>query len=124
MFAGVLGFVGTLAFLGLTALLIVFLIKRYKNHGKPGSPAGFGMGHHHHPPMPPALQVLDERLARGEIEIEDYVARKAAMLGTGPTPNEWAPPPPQPRPAPAPGPVSEPPASPAPGEPQADNPES
>ena len=42
--------------------------------------------------MPPALQILDERLARGEIEVEDYMTRKAALLGaSGPVTNEWTP---------------------------------
>jgi hypothetical protein len=42
--------------------------------------------------MPPALQILDERLARGEIEVEDYMTRKAALLGNaGPVTNEWTP---------------------------------
>lgn len=91
MVAGILGFIGTLTFLGLLALLIFFLIRRAKGHGAEG-PKGFH-GHHHRPPMPPALQILDERLANGEIEIDDYVARRAAMLGTPPAPNEWTPPP-------------------------------
>ncbi|HQZ00321.1 MAG TPA: hypothetical protein PKV13_05595 [Propionicimonas sp.] len=96
MIAGIFGFLGTLTLLGLLALLILFLIKRAKGRGGPGGPKGFA-GHHHRPPMPPALQILDERLANGEIEIDDYVARRAAMLGTQPNENEWTPPPtPQP----------------------------
>ena len=47
---------------------------------------------HHRPMMPPALQILDERLANGDIEVEDYMTRKAALLGsTGPVANEWTP---------------------------------
>ena len=91
MLAGILGFFGTLTFLSLLALLVFFLIRRAKGQGAPTGPKGFH-GHHHGPPMPPALQVLDERLARGEIEIDDYVARRAAMLGTLPNENEWTPP--------------------------------
>ena len=98
MLFGFLGFIGTLVVLGLLALLVVFLVKRAK--GKKFGPDS-SMGRlHHHPPMPPALQILDERLARGEIEVEDYMTRKAALLGSsGPVTNEWtpqAPPPPQP----------------------------
>lgn len=98
---GFMGFIGTLVVLALLALLVVYLVKRAK--GKkfgPGGPGPLGHHPHHRPPMPPALQILDERLARGEIEVEDYMTRKAALLGSGgPVPNEWtpqAPPPPQP----------------------------
>ena len=42
-------------------------------------------------PMPPAMQLLDDRLARGDIDIEDYLNRRAAMLGEVPQPNEWVP---------------------------------
>ncbi len=86
---GFLGFIGTLVVLTLITLFIVYLVRRAK--GKkfgPGGPGPVG----HRPMMPPALQVLDERLARGEIEVEDYMTRKAALLGSnGPVANEWVP---------------------------------
>ena len=89
MLFGMLGFIGTIVLLGLITLLVVFLVKRGK-HGA-GRPAGYGHPHHQ-PPLPPALQILDERLARGEIEVEDYMTRKAALLGAaGPVSNEWTP---------------------------------
>lgn len=93
---GFLGFIGTLVVLGLLALLVIYLVKRAK-----GGKVGPGpMGHaHHRPPMPPALQILDERLARGEIEVEDYMTRKSALLGNAdPGANEWTPQQPPPRP--------------------------
>jgi putative membrane protein len=94
MLAGFVGFIGTLVLLGLITLLVVYLVKRSK--GKLGTPEGFGHPHHR-PPMPPAVQILDERLARGEIEVEDYMTRKAALLGSaGPVANEWTPQPPRP----------------------------
>ena len=94
MLFGMLGFIGTIVLLGLITLLVVYLIKRNKDTA--GSPAGFGHPHQR-PPMPPAVQILDERLARGEIEVEDYMTRKAALLGaSGPVSNEWTP---QPTPA-------------------------
>lgn len=34
------------------------------------------------PPRPSALQVLDERLARGEIDTEDYEQRRRALTNT------------------------------------------
>ncbi len=96
---GFMGFIGTLVVLTLIALFVLFLVKKAK--GKKFGPGAPGpMGHYHRPPMPPAVQILDERLARGEIEVEDYMTRKAALLGgSGPAANEWtpqAPTPPQP----------------------------
>lgn len=95
---GFLGFIGTLVVLALITLLVVYLVKRAK--GKlPGQPGAAGHHGHHRPPMPPALQILDERLARGEIEVEDYMTRKTALLGgSGPVPNEWTPKPDAPTP--------------------------
>jgi len=71
--AGLAGFFGTLLLITLITVLVVFLVRR--NRQQP-APSGFQA------PLPPALQLLDERLARGEIEIDDYLSRKAAMLGT------------------------------------------
>ena len=89
MLFGMLGFIGTIVLLGLITLLVIYLVKR--NQATAGSSAGFGHPHHR-PPLPPAVQILDERLARGEIEVEDYLTRKAALLGaSGPVSNEWTP---------------------------------
>ena len=89
MLFGMLGFIATIILLGLITLLVVYLVKRSKVGA--GSPADFGHPHHR-PPMPPAVQILDERLARGEIEVEDYMTRKAALLdASGPVTNEWTP---------------------------------
>lgn len=83
---GVAGFIFTLLVIGLVTAFVVFLVKRSK-HG-PGPHRQHGR-----PPfaplLPPALQLLDERLARGEIEVADYLERKAAMLGEHPRPTEW-----------------------------------
>ncbi len=83
---GVAGFIFTLLVIGLITAFVVFLVKRSK-HG-PGPHR-----HHGRPPfapfLPPALQLLDERLARGEIDVPDYLERKAAMLGEHPRPTEW-----------------------------------
>lgn len=96
MLFGFLGFIGTLVVLGLLALLTYYLIKKSKGQTGPGRVGHHG---HHRPPMPPALQILDERLARGEIEVEDYMTRKTALLGNADSAaNEWTPPgPPPPR---------------------------
>jgi putative membrane protein len=93
MLWGFMGFIGTLVVLALIALLVVALVKKAKRRKfGPGGPGPMGYHPHHRPPMPPALQILDERLARGEIEVEDYMTRKTALLGSnGPVPNEWTP---------------------------------
>lgn len=94
MLFGLAGFVGTLLLLGLLALLVIYLVR--KSNGKKfeflgANPMGGGP-QHHRPPMPPALQILDERLANGDIEVEDYMTRKAALLGErNPAANEWTP---------------------------------
>ncbi|PFG18430.1 putative membrane protein [Propionicimonas paludicola] len=81
MLAGIAGFLGTLLLITLITVLVVFLVQRGKRRPVPMD---------YRPPLPPALQLLDERLARGEIEIDDYLNRKAAMLGTPTTAAEPA----------------------------------
>lgn len=84
---GIAGFVGTLVFLALIVVLVMYLIKRNKQ----GQPVGPGP----RSPLPPAVQILDDRLARGDIDIEDYLHRKAALMGDVPKPTEWTPTPPE-----------------------------
>ena len=80
---GVAGFIGTLLVIGLIVALVVILSRRNKQPSAhlASPPAGTA-----------ALQVLDHRLATGEIDITDYEARKAALLGTAPPPPPAAPP--------------------------------
>lgn len=64
-----------IAFWGAIAWVVVTLIRQGNRHPyAPPSPppAGFGL-----PPDP--RQILAERLARGEIEVDDYNARLAAL---------------------------------------------
>ena len=87
--AGMVGLALFVAFMvGLLALALG--IARKKGWGprwKPGP--GPGHGPHHEPGAPPhgspgpweAQRILDERLARGEIEIDDYHARRNALDG-------------------------------------------
>jgi uncharacterized membrane protein len=79
---GIAGFVGTLLLITLIVVLVVYFVRRGKH-----PQAGPG----HRPPAPPALQILDERLARGEIDIPDYLNRKAALLEQPATQKEWTP---------------------------------
>lgn len=48
-------------------------------------------------PRPAAEQILADRLARGEIDVDDYRQRLAVLRG-GPDPGSAAPPPPPPSP--------------------------
>lgn len=83
---GLMGFVGTLVVLALITLLVVFLIKRAKggNFGPILTSSGASA-------PTSALQVLDERLAKGEIEVEDYLTRRSALMGEQAFKNEWVP---------------------------------
>lgn len=60
--------------------------------GGPGMPGGPGP-RHHHGPRPPfeALRLLDERLARSEIDVDDYLARRSVLLGERPNGTEYRP---------------------------------
>lgn len=84
---GLMGFVGTLVVLALLALLVVYLIKRAKGgQFRPFQPGG------PRPAVPmSALQVLDDRLAKGEVDVEDYLTRRAALMGETGFKNEWTP---------------------------------
>jgi len=82
---GIAGFVGTLLLIALIVVLVVYFVRRRK------SQPGGQQGHSTASPVSPALQVLDHRLANGEIEIEDYLNRKTALLAAAPQPAEWAP---------------------------------
>lgn len=93
MFGALLS-IGLLVLLALAiAALVWWLLKRRKGTG-----AGFVPG----PPWPPgsdplpqpgqrpvpqpanAMQILDERLARGDVDVDDYLTRRAALLGDRP----------------------------------------
>lgn len=82
--------------LGLAALVYKIAVKKgwVKRHhrGPHGHRPEPGGPPQHHPGD--ALRILDERLARGEIEIADYQARRDALTGTGYPPFHQPPAPP------------------------------
>ncbi len=80
---GIAGFVGTLLLIAIAVSLVIYFVRRNKNHpvAAPGQ----------RPPAQSALQILDERLASGQIEIEDYQNRRAALLGEVPQSPQWTP---------------------------------
>ena len=100
------GLVGMVLFL---AILLGLAALAYKFARKKGWVSGGhrpGHGPRHEPGAPPpgpgpweALRILDERLARGEIEIADYQARRDALTGTSYPPFHQPPTPPGPPPA-------------------------
>lgn len=69
--AWLLGFAGMVAFWGLVIWGVWYLFTGWSRQS-----------HLEQPPAPPAKQILDERLARGEISPEDY--RRLRDLMTGP----------------------------------------
>lgn len=96
------------------ALLVLWLLKRRKGAHSHHAPGTHSPGQHGWQPggppgpqpfaaQPPAnaLQILDERLARGDIDVDDYLTRRSALLGDRPNGTEFAPggqPPQPPRP--------------------------
>jgi len=74
------------------ALLVLWLLKRRKGgHLHPQHHQSWQPGPPPFPPQPPssALQILEERLARGDIDVDDYLSRRAALLGDRPNGTEF-----------------------------------
>lgn len=68
----------TLVFFGILTWAVVSIIRQRDAHGGGGSqppPPGSGSD---------ALRILDERLARGEIEVDEYTRRRDLLKGSGP----------------------------------------
>lgn len=86
---GFAGFTGTLLLIALVALLVVVIVRRRK--GLPALQLPAALRRPQPVMVPSALQLLDERLAHGDIDITDYVSRRAALLGTTTPPGTWTP---------------------------------
>lgn len=72
-----------LALLVLLVVAIVFIVRLAGRHQSPAVPPPPGAHVGWPSPTPPTsnpLQVLDERLARGEIDEADYQSRRALLL--------------------------------------------
>jgi putative membrane protein len=69
--AGILMIVVMLVFLGALAWIIVTFLRQRGVHPHTHTHSGVTMGE-----SPDALRILDERLARGEIEEEEYKRRR------------------------------------------------
>lgn len=112
LFAGLLHLVFVLAVIGGLVFLLVSLLKRRDRPGSggnaknwgvfgytpddPHSPGGHGKsgrGWHHRGPRPPfeALRILDERFARSELDVDDYLTRRTVLLGGRPNGMEYDP---------------------------------
>jgi uncharacterized membrane protein len=89
LFYGFAGFTGTLVLIALVALLAVVIVRRRK--GLPPLQLPAALRRPQPAMVPSALQLLDERLAHGDIDITDYVSRRAALLGTTTPPSTWTP---------------------------------
>lgn len=82
--------------------LLVALLVRQARSGRPLVRPAAGTPAHGQPPMPgtpggpppgvpmDALRILDERLARGDIEVADYAARRRALTGEPDAPRPFA----------------------------------
>ena len=65
-----------LAFFGILAWAVVTIIRQRDGQRLGVAQSGSG--------SPDPLQILDERLARGEIEIDEYTRRRDLLRGAGP----------------------------------------
>lgn len=76
-----------LVIFALFVTLAIVLIKKYRK-GKLHMPAFAGMHAHSvdNDPYLSALKLLNERLAKGEVDVDEYYARRTALKGPDPTP--------------------------------------
>ncbi len=79
--------IGSLILLALFVTLAIVLINKYQK-GQLSAP-GFMKAHHaaniENDPYLSALKLLNERLAKGEVDVDEYYARRTALKGPDPT---------------------------------------
>jgi uncharacterized membrane protein len=76
---GIGAVIGFLVLLGFVALVVLFVVSASRRHGmaRPASP----------PPSDQAIQIARERLARGEIDADQYTRILASLNGAALPPN-------------------------------------
>ena len=75
----------TLIFLALIVALALVLLKKFR-HGRLNLPTFVAAPTAENDPYLSALKLLNERLANGDIDVDDYYARRTALKGPDPTP--------------------------------------
>ena len=87
---GVAGFTATLVVIALVALLVLYFVRRARGGVGPLLPAFAGIGRHPAVAASSGLQILDQRLATGDIAVEDYLTRRSALTdGAAVLANMW-----------------------------------
>jgi len=76
----VLMIVAMVVFWGALAWIIVTLVR---HRGTPSAPNPLSPGSGSMPPSSDALRLLNERLARGDIDEDDYTRRRSLIEGSG-----------------------------------------
>ena len=80
----------TLIFLALIVTLVLVLLKKYRK-GKLNLPVFTAAAPAtESDPYLSALKLLNERLANGDIDVDDYYTRRTALKGPDPTPGPTA----------------------------------
>ena len=79
--------IGSLFMLALLITVAIVLMKKYRK-GQLHAPA-FMQAHHvgnvENDPYLSALKILNERFAKGELDVDEYYARRTALTGPDPT---------------------------------------
>ena len=79
--------VGSLVMLALLITVAIVLLKKYRK-GQLHAPA-FMTAHHvgnvENDPYLSALKILNERFAKGEMDVDEYYSRRTALKGPDPT---------------------------------------
>ena len=73
----------TLILLALIVTLVIVLVKKFR-HGKLTLPTFAAVPNVETDPYLSALKLLNERLASGDIDVDDYYARRTALKGPDP----------------------------------------